>query len=387
VLPFKNMSDDPEQDYFSHGMTEDVITALSKLRWFLVIARNASFSYRDGSVPMKQIGEELGVGYLVEGSVRKSGERVRITAQLGDTATGNQLWAERFDRDLADVFAVQDEITESVVAAIGPQIYAAETVRARGKPPENLDAWDLVMRALSHFWRVTREDNIAAQKLLEQAIALDPNYAQALAVLAVSHVFGTNMGWAERAVCIPKAELAARAAIQADSEDPWAHFAVAGVYMYSGRLEDSLAQFEQALYLNPNFLLAQAYYGLALSYVGRWQEGANAARRAWRLSPRDPLSAICNSVAAAAEFQGRNYYEAMRLAREAIRLRADLAGAYRVLTAAAAMAGEIELAKASLRDLRRVQPNISFGWMAGQLPPNKAEREHYLEALRRAGLD
>ncbi len=209
VLPFVNMSGEPEQEYFSDGISEDIITALSRLRWFFVIARNSSFSYKGKSVHMREIAEELGVGYLVEGSVRKSGGRMRITAQLNDVATGSQLWAERYDRDLADVFAVQDEISEAIVGAIEPQLYAAENFHAERKPPESLDAWDLVMRALSHYWRVTREDNIAAQALLEKAIAIDPNYARALAVLAVSHTFGTHMGWEDKAIAMPVAERAA----------------------------------------------------------------------------------------------------------------------------------------------------------------------------------
>ena len=156
VLPFNNMSGDPEQEYFSDGISEDIITALSKLRWFFVIARNSSFIYKGKAVHMKHVAEELGVGYVLEGSVRKSGGRVRITAQLNDVVHGSHVWAERYDRDVADVFAVQDEITEAIVAAIEPQLYAAENFRARRKPPGNMDAWDLVMRALSHYWRVTR---------------------------------------------------------------------------------------------------------------------------------------------------------------------------------------------------------------------------------------
>ena len=171
VLPFANLSGEPEQEYFSEGIAEDIITALSKLRWFYVIARNSSFIYRGKSVHHQRIGEELGVGYVVEGSVRKDGDQVRITAQLVDVATGSHLWAERYDRNLADVFAVQDEITQAVVAAIEPQLYAAEDFRARRKTPDNMDAWDLVMRALSHYWRVTRQDNLVAQALLEKAIS------------------------------------------------------------------------------------------------------------------------------------------------------------------------------------------------------------------------
>jgi TolB-like protein len=276
VLPFINMSGDPEQEYFSDGISEDIITALSKLRWFFVIARNSSFTYKGKAVHMKQVAEELGVGYVVEGSVRKGGDRVRITAQLNDVATGSHVWAERYDRDLADVFAVQDEITEAIVAAIEPQIYAAEHFRAKHKPPDSTDAWDLVMRALSHYWRVTRQDNVVAQALLEKATAIDPNYGQALGVLAASHTFSAHMGWADLASVTPVAERAALAAIRADSEDPWAHYALGSVYLFMRRFEDSLSEFEQALRLNPNFSLAQGYFGLALAYCGRWQEADEA---------------------------------------------------------------------------------------------------------------
>ena len=254
--------------------------------------------------------------------------------------------------------------------------------------PDSMDAWDLVMRALSHYWRVTRQDNVVAQALLEKAIAIDPNYGQALGVLAASHTFGAHMGWADMATAAPIAERAALAAIRADSEDPWAHYALGSVYLFTRRFDDSLAEFELALRLNPNFSLAQGYYGLALTYCGRWEEGDEAARRALRLSPRDPFSAIYYGIAAYAQFVGRNYDEAMRLAREAIRQRGDFVGAHRVLTAAAGMAGQTEVAKAALQELRRAQPNISLAWIADQMPIKQdADREHYLEGFRRAGLD
>jgi TolB-like protein/Tfp pilus assembly protein PilF len=388
VLPFINMSGDPEQEYFSDGISEDITTALSKLRWFFVIARNSSFTYKGKAVHMRQVAEDLGVGYVVEGSVRKSGDRVRITVQLNDVATGSHIWGERYDRGLADVFAVQDEITEAIVAAIEPQLYAAENFRARRKLPDSMDAWDLVMRALSHYWRVTRQDNLVAQALLEKAIVLDPNYGQALGLLAATHTFSAHMGWADMATAGPIAERAARAAILADSEDPWAHYALGCANLFARRFEDSLAEFELALRLNPNFSMAQGYHGLTLSYCGRWEEADSAARRALRLSPRDPFSAIYYGIAAYAQFVGRNYDEAMRLAREGIRKRGDFVGAHRVLTAAAAMAGQTDIAAAALQELRRAQPNISLAWIADQMPIKQdADREHYLEAFRRAGLE
>jgi TolB-like protein/DNA-binding winged helix-turn-helix (wHTH) protein/Tfp pilus assembly protein PilF len=387
VLPFANISGESEQEYFSEGISEDIITALSKLRWFYVVARNSAFSYKGKSVHLKQIGEELGVGYVVEGSVRKDGDHVRITAQLNDVVTGSHLWAERYDRDLADVFAVQDEITQAVVAAIEPQLYAAENFRARRQTPENMVAWDLVMRALSHYWRVTRQDNLVAQALLEKAIAVDPGYGQALSLLAACYTFSAHMGWETMPRAIPLAERAALSAIRADSEDAWAHYALASVYLFYKRFDDSIAEFELALRLNPNFSPARGIYGVALAYCGRWEEGASAARQALRFSPRDPFAAIYCGVASYCQYVGRNYPEAIRLSREAVRQRSDFVGAHRVLTASLGMSGEADQAKVALAALRRVQPSISLAWLSSEMPFEREEdRAHYLEGFRRAGL-
>jgi len=251
-----------------------------------------------------------------------------------------------------------------------------------------MDAWDLVMRALSYYWRVTRQDNLVAQALLEKATAIDPNYGQALGVLAASHTFSAYMGWADMATSIPIAERAALAAVRADNEDSWAHYALASVYLLTRRFEDSLAEFELALRLNPNFSMAQGILGLALAFCGRWQEANEAACRALRLSPRDPFSALYYGIASYAQFGERNYDEAIRLARTAIRSRGDYVGAHRLLTAAASMAGQTEVATAALQELRRAQPNISLAWIARELPfKREADRQHYLEAFRRAGLD
>ncbi|OAF14843.1 hypothetical protein AYJ54_41410 [Bradyrhizobium centrolobii] len=387
VLPFTNMSGDREQDYFSDGISEDIITALSKLRWFFVVARNSSFVYKGRAVHIHEIARELGVRYVVEGSVRRSGDRLRISAQLNDVSTGSHLWAERYDRGLADVFAVQDEITEAIVAAIEPQLYAAESFRAQQKPPGSLDAWDLLMRAVSHYWRITREDNEAAQTLLTQAIAIDPAYGKALGLLATSHIFGAHMGWADMDATIPVAERAALAAVEADRDDPWAHHGLAYTYLFRRRFDDALAEFELALRLNPNFAMSYAFYGVTLCYAGRWQDGDAAARRALRLSPRDPFAAIYCGVAAYAQFIGRNYDEAVQLARESLRQRGDFVGAHRVLTASAGMLGNRELAASALQGLRRAQPNISLNWIMRELPMQEEEdRKHYIEGFRRAGM-
>jgi TolB-like protein/cytochrome c-type biogenesis protein CcmH/NrfG len=387
VLPFSNMSGDPEQEYFSDGISEDIITALSKLRWFFVIARNSSFMYKGKAVHVRQVGEDLGVGYVLEGSVRKNAGRVRITAQLNDVTNGSHVWAERYDRDVADIFAVQDEITEAIVAAIEPQLYAAENFRARRKPG-NLDAWDLAMQGLSYYWRVTRQDHIIAQELLTKAIAIDPNNCQALGVLAASYTFGAHMGWDELEDVAPMAERTALAAIQADSEDAWAHYSLGAFYLITRRFDDSLAEFELALRLNPNFAQAQNYYAAALGFCGRWQEAVEAAHRAIRLSPRDPALALCYGSTCMAHFMGRNYEEAMQDARTAIRLKSDYAGAHRVLTSAAGMSGDSEAAATALAELRRAQPGISVAWIADHVPiKHDSDRAHYLEGFRRAGLD
>jgi tetratricopeptide (TPR) repeat protein len=244
------------------------------------------------------------------------------------------------------------------------------------------------MRALSHYWRVTRQDYVVAQALLEKAIKIDPNYGQALGLLATTYMFATHMGWMEMTSAMQMAERSARAAISADSEDPWAHNALGHVNLLARRFDDSLAEFETALRLNPNFALAQGFYGLSLAYCGRWRDADEAVRRAIRLSPRDPFAAVYHGIASYALFVGHNYEDAIKLAREALRQRSDFVGAHRVLTAAAAMAGHMELAKNALQELRRAQPNISLDWISKNMPIREdAQRARYLEAFRKAGLE
>ena len=193
-LPFDNMSGAAEQDFFSDGLTKDIITALAKFGWFFVTARNSTFSYKGRAVDVKQVGAELGVRYVLEGSVRKAGNRVRVTGQLIDALTGNHLWAERYDREISDVFALQDEITETVIATIAPQLLVAENERVKRKPPDSMEAWELVMRFQPLFWRMNADDLAEAQKLLHRAIERDPDYALAHALLGYSHIWSARMG-------------------------------------------------------------------------------------------------------------------------------------------------------------------------------------------------
>jgi adenylate cyclase len=220
VLPFANMSGDPEQEYFADGIVEEITTALSKARWFFVIARNSSFTYKGRAVDVKQVSRDLGVRYVLEGSVRRASNRIRITAQLIDAANGAHVWAERYDRELADIFAVQDEITERVVAAIEPELYAAEHFRSQRKPPENLDAWECVIRALSYIGQATRGGNTEAETLCRRAIAIAPGYGQAHSLLAWLLV--RRSVWAGGiGTVLPEATAEARTALALDERDAW----------------------------------------------------------------------------------------------------------------------------------------------------------------------
>jgi adenylate cyclase len=224
VLPFANLSGDVEQEYFADGVSEDIITALSKLRWFFVIARNSSFVYKGKTVDIKQVGRELGVRYVLEGSIRRSGQRVRISAQLIEASTGNHIWADRYDGDLDDVFALQDKITTSVVAAIEPRLLEAESLRSHNRTPENLRAWDLLMQATSVFWRLNKTDGELAISILRRTVKLYPEYALAHSMLAFAMLLLGYLGYIEPQVK-DAAALAARAA-ELDRNGPWAYIAL-----------------------------------------------------------------------------------------------------------------------------------------------------------------
>jgi TolB-like protein len=237
VLPFTNMSSDPEQDYFSDGITEDIITGLARLRWFFVIARNSTFAYKGNSMDVRKVGRELGVRYVLEGSVRRSGRRMRVTAQLVDAAAGRHVWAERYDRDLFDMFALQDEITAMVVAAIEPRLVAAEGLRSEMRSVDNLDAWDLVARAVTRFWKLTASDSEAAIGILEESAKRHPSYAPPHSLLAFAILVAAHMGWRQCASDKEMAERLARRALELDESDPWGRMAL-GYLAFSARRTD-----------------------------------------------------------------------------------------------------------------------------------------------------
>jgi len=340
VLPFQNLSGDPEQEYFADGMVEEITTALSKVRWFLVIARNSTFAYKGRAVDVRQVARELGVRYVLEGSVRKAGNRVRISGQLIDAATGNHVWAERYDRELADIFAVHDEIAERVVAAIEPQLYAAEHFRSQRKPPESLDAWECVIRALSSVGQGTRVGDMEAEGLCRRAIAIAPGYGQAHSLLAWALMRRPARLGGDIGSVLPEAMAESRAALGLDERDPWAHLSHGLVLWRTRRHNEAERAFRRALELNPNFALAHACLGLPLAVRGELKEAIRTAEHALLLSPNDRIiGARASEAVAHAYFGAEHYADCVARARTAIDSAPELQIAHRLLIAAAAMQG------------------------------------------------
>ena len=387
VLPFANMSGDPEQEYFADGISEDIITSLSKLRWFLVIARNSSFTYKGKAVDVKRVARELDVRYVLEGSVRKGGNRVRITAQLIDAATNKHIWADRYDGDLTDIFALQDEITKKVVAAIEPKLLEAEGIRSQSRSPEDLGAWDMVMQANSLFWRLTRTDGEAAIAMLNRAVERYPTYAPAHSMLAFMLLLSEWLGWNFREPQLKKAaSLAARAA-ELDDSDPWAHLAL-GYAAYAGRRSDEAEEeFQRALDLNPNFAAAHGYLGRSLALGGRSEQAIAHLEQAIRMSPHDPQNSLFNSGLAVAHYQEGRYAEAVGFGRKAVQQRSGMIPGYRIYIASLAQAGRIDEAHAALARLKELHPDISIAWIERHVPYTPGPMAKFLEGMRKAGLE
>lgn len=288
VLPFTNMSPNPEQAFFADGMTEDIITGLSRLKWLFVIARNSTIAFQSRAVDVRQVGQDLGVRYVLEGGVRVSGRRMRITSQLVEAASGRHIWAERYDRQLDDVFAVQDEITASVVAAIEPFLYAEEGARVASQPPDHISTWGLVVRSIGLISKLGRQENEEARSLLERAIAIEPTYAKAPAILSWA------LWWAGYNYWLPdwdqsaaEAQRYAEQALALDASEPWARMMLGLCVSADGQHERALPELEAALRVNPSFALAHTIYGWALARAGRFDDAVVETQMALRLSPAD----------------------------------------------------------------------------------------------------
>jgi adenylate cyclase len=386
VLPFTNMSGDPEQEYFSDGMTEDIITALSRLRWFFVIARNSTFVYKGKPVDVKQVGRELGVRYVLEGSVRKNGQQVRINGQLIDALTGHHIWAERYDRELSDIFALQDEITTSVTAVIEPKLLAAEGLRAESRSIENLNAWDLVARAVSHFWKMTTAESEMAIGMLRHAVQHYPEYAPAHSMLAFALLVSEHIGWLPDESDRDYAAKLAHRAIELDDGDPWAHVALGYLAFIARKTTEAVRCFQIALDLNPNFAAAHGYISYPLAFDGQSEAAISHAEQAIRMSPRDPLNGFFLAGQSVAHYLAGRYAAAVERAQQAVQERPGMPTGYRILCASLAQAGRDAEAEAAMNQLRQLQPNISIAWIKQSVPYTPGQMEHFLEGMRKAGL-
>jgi TolB-like protein/class 3 adenylate cyclase/Tfp pilus assembly protein PilF len=389
VLPFHNMSGDPDQEYFADGIVEEIITALSRMRWLFVIARNSSFAYTGRAVDVKQVGRELGVRYVLEGSVRKAGNRVRITGQLIDASTGRHLWADRFDGALEDIFDLQDQVTASVVGAIAPKLEQAEIERAKHKPTESLDAYDHYLRGIAVITQTTRDANDQALHHLRRAIELDRDFAAAHGMAAWCYVVRKVNGWmTDYAREAEEATRLARRAMELGKEDAialcWGGFALAYV---SGDVAAGAAFIKQALSRNPNLAAAWNYSGWVHIIRGQLETAIDHLARAMRLSPLDPTLFHMRTGTAWAHFFAGRYEEACSWVQDALRDQPNFVGTIRLAAASNAMAGRLEEAKKLVTLLCQLDPALRISSLPDRLPPLRPDDlARYEEGLRRAGL-
>jgi adenylate cyclase len=387
VLPFANMSGDPEQEYFADGLSEDIITALSRYRWFFVIARNSSFTYKGRAVDIKQVARELGVRYVLEGSVRKAGNRVRVTGQLIDAETGVHLWAERYERDLADIFAIQDEITESVVGAIEPEILMGEGRRAVHKQTENLDAYDCCMRGIWHHYQLTKEHIEEAIRWQRRAIGLDPDFGRAHMALARVLMSKCQFGYSED-IARDEAALTAAAsrALTLDERDPYSNYAIFFSHLVTRRHEAALAAAQRAIDLNPNFSFGFLALGWVRLYLGHFDQALDPLLRAIRLNPSDPLAFVSLSRIALVHYHLGNYQEALHFAERGLAVRR----VHMVLAVAVASLGMLERGEEAtplLAEMTALRPPDFAGyWRFIHPHANPAHKEQLMDGLRRAGM-
>jgi TolB-like protein/class 3 adenylate cyclase len=389
VLPFVNMSGDTEQEYFADGITEDIITALSKLRWLFVIARNSSFVYKGKAVDIKRVARDLGVRYVLEGSVRKGGSRVRVTAQLIDASTGNHIWAERYDGDLSDIFDLQDQLTTRVVGAIAPKLEQVEIERAARKPTESLDAYDHFLRGMASLHQWSRESSDEARRLFYRAIDLDAGFASAYGMAAWSFVVSKgNDAMGDRAREIAEAEGLARRAVKLGADDA-AALAGAGyaLVFVAHDLDDGPAILDRALALSPNLAGALISSGWTKAFLGEPDLAIKHISDAMRMSPLDPMSYRTKGALAFAHFVAGRYDDSSIWAERALQEKSNYLPALRDLAASKALAGQDSGSKAAMTRLRELAPAMRVSsvkqWLPFRRPDDLARLE---EGLRKAGL-
>jgi adenylate cyclase len=384
VLPFTNMSGNREQDYFADGITEDITTSLSQLRWLFVIARNSTFTYKGKAVDVRLVAQELGVRYVLEGSVRASGGRIRVTGQLVDAGTGKHIWAQRYDREMRDIFAVQDEITANVVASIEPHLYQEEGIRAASQPPESIDAWGLVVRALGLINRADKRQNEEARALLQRAIEIEPSYAKAHAVLAWA-IWWATLGywWPDTREGYRQAGRHAENAVSFDQTEPWGRMML-GLCLSTGRHhEQGLAELRAALEINPNFALGRMALGWGLVRAGQIEAAIEETAKPLRMSPMDSFAGIYTAIHGLAFLAEGRFSDALPFLRSSVAARYP--GHYNTLISCCGHLGLMQEAKFFIEERNRVGPPICVSLLRRNLG-GYAHCDTFVEGIVKAGV-
>ncbi len=388
VLPFKNLGNNDDQDYFVDGVCDDIITALSRINWLFVIARNSTFSYKGQAVDIRSVSRELGVRYVLEGSVQRHDDRVRISVKLLNGETAAQIWAERYDRKLDHVFAVQDEITENIVGALEPQVSSAENLRSLRKQNQNLDAWDHVIRAMALIGEFTNRSSKRALDLLDLAIKIDPKYARAYSQKSWTIAWRIHQGWEVTEEALPKSIEAAELAVKYDPDEPWAYVAwlfIATITRDSDMLRDTA---RRALQINPNFAMAHSWMGAAYALTGDGDKAFEWIEKARRLSPRDMFKEEFDVHTCFAYFQIADYENACKFASKAMLPRPEHVYPRLILAASHAHLGNDTAAKIHAEKIRQIVPNFSLPEVEKScvfVVPDDIAR--FVEGLRQAGLE
>ena len=387
VLPFANLSEEPDSEHFADGVTEDLITGLSRIKWLFVIARNSTFIYKERAADVGAIGRELGVRYLLRGSIRRAAKRLRISAQLIEAQNGLHHWAEQYDRELGDIFAIQNEIARNVVGAIEPFVLAAEGTRALARSPQDLGAWELVARAQTHVWRLNREDNRAAIEALQRAVASYPNYEPARSLLGFCLVFAAHNGWIDRNEGLKAGREHTLRAIELDHRTTWGQIALGYLRMMERHTAEAIAAFETAVRLDPSSAAAHCYLSHGFAFAGKDREAIEHAETAIRLSPMDPEMAMFFGGIAVAHYLAGRYDQALHYSDELLRMRPGFQGAQRMRCAALAQLGMIAEARQCLEQVKIGQPQLTLQWIRDSVPYQTAEAmDRFCEGMRKAGV-
>ena len=384
VLPFTNLSGDPEQEYFSDGITNDIMTDLSKFKGLLIIASNTVFTYKGTPVKAKKVSQELGVRYVVEGSIQKTDDRVRINAQLIDTATGHHLWAERYERNLKDIFALQSEIVQTIVATLAIKVDEAEIARAMRKNTTSLEAYDYVMRGWQYFSLRTRPANVKAKEMFRKAIELDPDYSDAYWALGLAQLLNATAGWTEfYSETLQQAQDLAKKALSLEESNAGPHALLGSCYLFQGEYDLAISELQRSIELNPNDPYGYRYLGWGLLYAGLTDDAIKALETTLRLNP--------NTDAGSFYFLGSGYYltgrydDAIRTLKQGLGREYNHADSQIVLAASYAQAGQLEDAANAAKMVLMLRPFFEFD-SYGMAFRNPADRERIREGLRKAGL-